>query len=211
MALTSLPLRFGYGDLAPAMSEATARWHHDVAHAEHLAAINRLLAPYPVLAAQTIEEILSRPAQIPAAIRDDVRHHGGGHGNHQFMWKILGAARGTQPTGAIVDAIDATFGSFAGFTSAFTSAALALDGDGWAFLSLDAPRSPRLEIVVTRGNGNVLEQRKPGVLVCDLWEHAYRDDHAGDRAAWIDAYLQVIDWSQCSIRYERLVAGQPTP
>jgi hypothetical protein len=93
---------------------------------------------------------------------------------------------------------------------AFMSA-LSLDGDGWVFLSLAVPRTPTIEIVVRPGNDNVLEIRKPGILLCDLWEHAYHDDHHGDREAWLDAYLQVLDWTQCSIRYDRLIAGQPTP
>ena len=88
---------------------------------------------------------------------------------------------------------------------------MALEGDGWAFLSLFAPRELDLEIVVTRGNGNVLELRKPGVLICDLWLHAYHDDHRDDREAWIDSYLETVDWTHCSLRYDRLVAGEPVP
>ena len=211
MAFCFLPLRFNYDDLAPAMSPATALWHHDVVHGEYLAAINRLVAPYPELAASTIEEILSQPERVPSGLLDEVRHQGGGHANHQFMWKILGASRRTRPSGALALAIDRTFADFDGFTRAFASAAMAHAGDGWAFLSLVAPRSQAIEIVTTHGNGNVLELHKPGVMICDLWEHAYHDQHRGDRAAWLDAYFEVVDWSQCTIRYDRLVAGQPTP
>jgi Fe-Mn family superoxide dismutase len=211
MAYRFLPLAYGYADLKPAMSEAAARHHHDIVHGAYLSAINTLLAPLPELSALTIEEVLSHPERLPDAIRTEARFQGGGHANHQFTWKILGAKRDTKPSGALAAKIDETFGGLTGFTRAFTAAALGLDGDGWAFLSLPAPRNPALEIVVRRGNDNVLELRKPGVLVCDLWQHAYLNDHHGDRAAWIDAYLQVLDWTQCSIRYDRLVAGQPTP
>ena len=125
--------------------------------------------------------------------------------------RFLGAKRGTRPAPALAAKLEQTFGSFAGFVRAFTSAALAHDGDGWAFLSLSRPRQTEIEIVVLRHNGNVLELRKPGILICDLWEHAYQDDHGGDRAAWLDAYLKVLDWEQCSVRYDRLIAGLPTP
>jgi superoxide dismutase, Fe-Mn family len=206
-----LPLGYSYADLAPAMSEKTARWHHDVVHGSYLAAINRLLEPYPDIAALTIEQVLSHPEKVPDAIRGEARFAGGGHANHQFTWKILGANRGTKPSPTLGAKIDETFGSFGAFITQFKTAALALDGDGWIFLSLAVPRAPGIEIVLRHGNDNVLEIRKPGILLCDLWQHASHDDHRGDREAWLDAYLQVLDWTQCSIRYDRLVAGQPTP
>jgi len=211
MAYQFLPLAYRYADLMPAMSEAVAQHHHDVVHGAYRNALNTLLAPYPDLAALAIEAVLSHPERLPDAIRAEARFHGGGHANHQFTWKILGAQRHTRPSGGLAAKIDQTFGGLDGFRRAFIAAALGLNGDGWAFLSLAAPRTAALEIVVRHGNDNVLELRKPGVLICDLWQHAYADDHGGDRAAWLDAYLQVLDWTQCSIRYDRLVAGQPTP
>ena len=211
MAYAFLPIAYRFSELAPAMSEATARWHHDVVHGGYLAEINRLIGPFPDLDRRSVEELMVEPDAIPADIREDVRFAAGGHGNHQFTWKILGPRRDTAPSGIFAAKIDQTFGSFAKFTDAFKRVALGLDGDGWAFLSLSAPRTAALEIVVTRGNDNVLELRKPGIVVCDLWEHAYHDDHRGDREAWIDAYLKVVDWSVCSDRYERLSAGQPAP
>ena len=211
MAFLFLPLAYDFTELSPAMSEKVARWHHDVVHGDHLASINKLLAPFPSLALLTIEEVLAAPDRIPADIREAVRLHGGGHANHQFMWKILGRDRGTRPVGSFATQVDGTYGSFPVFTRALKSAALSLTGDGWVFLSLAKPRSPDLEIVVTHANGNVLELRKPGVAVCDLWEHAYRDDHKGDREAWIDAYLEVVNWEHCSARYDRLLAGMPVP
>ena len=209
MPFSFLPLGYDFADLAPAMSEKSARWHHDVVHDDYLAAIDRLLAPYRELAALTIEEVLVAPERIPDDIRDAARTQGGGHANHQFMWKILGKDRGTRPVGPLRAKIDSTYGGLSGFTRAFQSAALAHDGEGWAFLSLAKPRSHDVEILTTSGNGNVLELRKPGILICDLWEHAYRDDHNGDREAWLDAYLRVVDWEHCSLRYDRLAAGMP--
>ena len=211
MAFEFLPLTYDFAQLEPAMTEKTARWHHDIIHGSYLEAVNRLLKPYPDFSGLTIERVLSEPERIPAVVSDDVRFHGGGHANHQFMWKILGAKRGTRPAPTLGERLEATFGGFDAFTRAFKSEALALNGDGWIFLSLASPGATDLEIIVTRGNGNVLELRKPGVLICDLWLHAYQDEHRGDREAWIDSYLKIVDWSHCSLRYDRLVAGKSVP
>ena len=211
MAFDFLPLRFEYSELAPAMSEDSARWHHDVVHGGYLDKINRLIDPYPQLAGLTIEELLGEPERIPASIRSDVRFFGAGHSNHQFMWKILGRPDGSRPAGALAAALDATFGGFEPFCETFAGEALALKGVGWAFLSLSAPRVPELEIIILPDNGNVLELKKPGVLICDLWEHAYLTDHGLDRNAWLDGYFKNVDWATCTTRYDCLVAGRPTP
>jgi len=41
-----------------------------------------------------------------------VRNNGGGHMNHTMFWQIMGPKAGGSPTGALGDAIKATFGSF---------------------------------------------------------------------------------------------------
>ena len=97
MAFEFLPLTYDFAQLEPAMTEKTARWHHDIIHGSYVEAVNRLLKPYPDFSGCTIERVLSEPERIPAVVSDDVRFHGGGHANHQFMWKILGAKRGTRP------------------------------------------------------------------------------------------------------------------
>lgn len=206
-----LPLRFEYSELMPAMSEAAARSHHDDVHGAYLAETNRLLVPVADLAGKSIEYVLATPDKVPADIRDAVRFSGGGHANHQFMWKIIGKHRNTAPSDALATAIDKHFGSFAKFRTAFVDAGLGLEGDGWVFLSLAAPKSEALEIVVTHGNGNVLELGKPGIMICDLWDHAYESAFAGDRRAWLEAYMDVVDWAQCDIRYDLLVQGISPP
>ncbi len=206
-----LPMPFAFGDLTPAMSEPNARWHHDVEHKKHLDAVNRLLEPHQDLAALSIEQLLGGIEAVPDAIRDAVREEGGAHANHQFMWKIIGGARDTRPDAQLAAALERCFGGFEEFIDALKTASLALPGEGWSFLSLTAPRAPELVIVTTAGNGNVLELRKPGILICDLWQHAYAADHHGDRAAWLDAYLKIVDWRVCSTRYDRLLRGRPAP
>ena len=94
MAFEFLPLPYDFNDLRPAMTEKVARWHHYIVHGAYLAEINRLLLQCPDFNGLTIEEVLSQPQRLPASILEEVRFQGGGHANHQFMWKILGVKRG---------------------------------------------------------------------------------------------------------------------
>jgi Fe-Mn family superoxide dismutase len=211
MTFSLIPLLFEYADFDGLIAPGVMRWHRESVHAHYMDAINALLAPLPQFSEKSIEEILSHPELLPASIRDSAMYFGGGYANHQFFWKILGRSDQTHPQGALAEAIDAEFGNFDRFQTQFTERALDLKGSGWAFLSLAAPRKPELEIVVLSNNGSVLPLRKPGILVCDLWEHAYLDTFREDRSRWLEAYWSMLNWRMCETRYECLVAGKPTP
>ena len=211
MPFSLIPLLFKYDDFSGVIAPDVMRWHRETLHAKYMASLKALLEPLPQFSGPTIEEILSDPEKLPENIRDDAMHFGGGFANHQFFWKILGRCGRADPRNALAAAIDAGFGDFDRFRAEFKWRAMDLKGSGWAFLSLTAPRDPQLEIVVLPNNGSVLPLRKPGVLICDLWEHAYLDTFREDRARWLDAFWSMVDWPMCERRYDCLVAGLPTP
>src|SRR5260370_41514995 len=53
--------------------------------------------------------------------------------NHDFYWKSM-APKGGVPAGRIKDALQSSFGGLKGFKEAFTKAAVAQFGSGWAWL-----------------------------------------------------------------------------
>jgi Fe-Mn family superoxide dismutase len=62
-----------------------------------------------------------------------------------------------------------------------------------------------LEIISTPNQDNPLmgpEGVYP-VLGCDLWEHAYYLKYRNLRAAYVEAWLKVVDWGTLSDRYKR--------
>jgi len=83
-------------------------------------------------------------------------------------------------------------------------------GSGWAFLAVSGLRTTELEILVLPGNDSVLPLHKPGVLICDLWEHAYDAAYPADRAAYLDAIFHLIDWPVCADRFASFSAGVMT-
>ena len=201
------PIRFDADALAPAITAAALNAHHDRFHEGYAAAINAMLTPYPELADRSIEEILQAPEALPPEVRDAAVDVGGAHASHQFFWKVIGPGGGDAPGRDLAAAMDRDLGGVASFGAAFERAALALDGPGFAYLTLTAPETDRLEIVVLPGNGSVLSIGKPGILVCDLWDHAWAADHP-DRAAWLSAFWTIVDWGVCEDRYIALRAGE---
>lgn len=216
MAYDIPPLRFPMHALEPHVTQAALKHHHEVIHRGYLDALNALIAAHPEIDRETVEDLLRGIDEVPTALRQQAAHLAGGHANHQFLWKILGPqtcsspdapvpmGSPASPVGGLATAIDAAYGSFDGFRSAFTEAALSLPTEGWAFLSLSEPRTGDLEIVVLPGNGSVLPIAKPGILICDLWDNMGHPT----RADWLDAFWHIVDWEVGEYRYQGLRDGR---
>ena len=167
------------------------------------------LEPYPHLADLPIEDLLGRLEQVPEKIRTAVRNHGGGHANHEFFWTILGPKAGGTPKGAIADALTKDFGSFEQFQSLFADAAAKHFGSGWAYLVLN-PATKRLEITSLPDQETPMSRGTPGLLCCDVWEHAYYLKYRNRRPDYIAAWWKVVAWDVVDQRLrDAKAAAQP--
>ncbi|MBY0612987.1 MAG: superoxide dismutase [Beijerinckiaceae bacterium] len=205
------PLKFAYDALEPVIDAETMRLHHDKHHQGYVDKVNEALEKHSEWLGLTIEEILRRLKELPEDIRQTVRNQGGGHANHQFFWKIMtpgGAPAG--PTGDLKAAIETEWGSFEAFKAAFETAGAGHFGSGWVFLVCRPKRSFKLEILTLPNQDSVLlqEEPAPGLLACDLWEHAYYLKHRNARAAWLKAWWDVVNWPYIGERLAGVKAGK---
>lgn len=191
MAFEVPPLPYAYNALEPYIDEATMHFHHDNHHQTYVTNLNNALANYPELQSKTIEELLSNLDAIPEAIRTAVRNNGGGHWNHTFFWEIMAPNAGGAPDGELAAAIDAAFGSFDAFKEKFKAAALGRFGSGWAWLV--AAKDGSLSIMSTPNQDNPLMEGKTAILGIDVWEHAYYLKYQYKRAAYVDAWWNVVN------------------
>ena len=93
----------------------------------------------------------------------------------------------------LAKAIDEEFGSFERFKKEFTLAASSVEGSGWAVLSASTTTHHLLINQIEKHNVNVY----PGfrvLLVLDVWEHAYYVDYKNDRAKYIEAFWNLVNW-----------------
>ena len=60
-------------------------------------------------------------------------------------------------------------------------------------------------------NGSVLTlpEPAPGLLVCDLWPHAYAPDSIEQRLQWVRTWWELIDWPYVAQRLSGIRAGRP--
>ncbi len=114
--------------------------------------------------------------------------------NHTFFWNGMKPQGGGEPTGALLDAIVATWGSYAEFRKAFSAAAAGNFGSGWTWLVKNTDGT--LAIVNTSNAGTPVTGEQVPLLNLDVWEHAYYIDHRNARPKFIDTFFDhLVNWS----------------
>jgi superoxide dismutase, Fe-Mn family len=103
------------GALSQAIDAETMQIHHDRHHQAYVDNLNKALTDQANLQNLSVEAMLRDLNAVPETIRQAVRNNAGGHLNHTIFWQIMAPDGGGQPTGAIAQTINQTFGSFDGF------------------------------------------------------------------------------------------------
>jgi len=197
MTYTLKPLPYAYNSLEPYIDEQTMHIHHDKHHQAYVDNLNKAVAGHPELEKLSPEQLLKHLDTVPEAVRTAVRNHGGGVYNHEFFWETL--KKEVKPSGAVLQAIEARFGSFDTFKEQFAAASMGRFGSGWAWFVLD---KGKLEIVSTANQDSPISEGKVPLLCNDVWEHAYYLKYQNKRADYVQAFFNVIDWQKVNARFE---------
>jgi Fe-Mn family superoxide dismutase len=200
MAFELPPLPYDYAALEPSIDEQTMRIHHDKHHGTYVNNLNAALENQPNLQGKSIEELLRDINSVPENIRTAVRNNGGGHANHSMFWEIMAPNAGGQPSGALAEAINSSFGGLDAFKEQFTKAATTRFGSGWAWLLADGGR---LEITSTANQDSPLMEGRVPILGLDVWEHAYYLKYQNRRPEYINAWWNVVNWNAVADRFNR--------
>lgn len=199
MAFETPALPYAADALEPHIDAKTMTVHHDGHHVAYTNNLNVALEKHPDLQAKTAIDLLKHINDVPESIRATVRNNGGGHVNHTMFWKLLSPNGGGEPTGALAEAINKEFGSFAKFKEDFVKAAATRFGSGWAWLVVD--QSGKLSITSTANQDNPYMDGLTPILGLDVWEHAYYLKYQNKRADYIGAFWNVINWQQADENY----------
>ena len=200
MSYTLPDLPYAYDALEPYIDEETMHLHHDKHHNTYVTNLNAAIEKHPELGEKSVEELLADFDLVPEDIKTAVRNNGGGHANHSFFWEILAPNAGGEPTGAIKEAIEETFGSFADFKEEFKTAATGRFGSGWAWLVI---KDGKLAITSTANQDSPLMDGQTPVLGLDVWEHAYYLKYKNVRPDYINAFWSVVNWDKVNDFYAK--------
>jgi Fe-Mn family superoxide dismutase len=194
-------LPYTFDALEPHIDARTMEIHHDKHHAAYVTNLNKAVAGISELGILDIEHLLGNLNNVPEKIRPAIRNHGGGHYNHSLFWHMMKPGGSPDPTGAIDYAMTQDFGGFAAFKTKFTESATKIFGSGWTWLVLDGKE---LKIETTPNQDTPLSAGKPVLLGLDVWEHAYYLKFQNQRADYIAAWWNVVNWEFVAERYSNL-------
>ena len=171
--------------LAPHMSKETFEFHHGKHHQAYVTNLNNLIK------GTEFESM---------GLVDIVRKSSGGVfnnaaqvWNHTFFWNCMKPAGGGEPAGALAQAINAKFGSYAAFKEAFVKSAVGNFGSGWTWLVKKPDGS--VDIVNTGPAGTPLTGADKALLTVDVWEHAYYIDYRNARPKYLESFWTLANWA----------------
>lgn len=191
MKFELIQLPYAPDALAPAISTETLSFHHGKHLAGYVNTLNSLIEGTE-FADASLEEIVCKSEGA-------LFNNAGQTLNHNLYFTQFAPNAGGAPTGKLLAAIEAKWGSFEAFQQEFLTACTTLFGSGWAWLAAKADG----ELVITKepnGSNPVVHGLRP-LMGIDVWEHAYYLSYQNRRADHIKDVWGIIDWSVVASRY----------
>jgi len=189
-------LPYGYKDLEPYMSEQQLTIHHQKHHQAYVNGANAIL--------ERLDKARKDETDVDVkAILKELSWNIGGHLLHSLFWGNLAPSGkgGGKPSGALGNAIDKEFGSFEKFKKEFTQAAVSVEGSGWAALTFCRQTRRPIIMQIEKHNTNVYPMFRI-LMVLDVFEHAYYIDYKNERAKFVDAFWNIVNWDEVNKRLE---------
>ena len=197
--LYALPkLSYAYDALKPYISEEQLRIHHEKHHQAYVNGANAIL--------QRLDK--ARKEGVDVDVKSTLKELSwniGGHLLHSLFWGNLAPVGkgGGKPSGALAEVIDSEFCSFERFKKEFTQAAVSVEGSGWAALTYCRQTNRPIIMQVEKHNTNVYPAFRI-LMVLDVFEHAYYIDYKNDRARFVEAFWNIVNWDEVAKRFEQV-------
>ena len=112
--------------------------------------------------------------------------------NHTFYWNSMSPNGGGEPSGKVLEAINAKWGSFDAFKEEFNIMAAGNFGSGWTWLVKKTDGS--LDIVNTDDAETPITTDDVPLMTCDVWEHAYYIDYRNARPQYLEKFWNLVNW-----------------
>lgn len=175
--------------LEPHYSAKTLEFHHGKHHNAYITKTNELIAGTD-LEGKSVEEVIAA-----AKSKGDkmLFNQSAQIWNHTFFWHGMKPGGGGAPSGAVAEAIDKAFGSYADFIGQFKAKAAGNFGSGWTWL---VKTGDGVEIVNSDDADTPLaHDGMTPLLTVDVWEHAYYLDYQNRRPDYVQSFFDnLVNW-----------------
>jgi len=184
MAHTLPELPYAMTALEPHISSETLEYHYGKHHQTYVTNLNNLIKETE-FESKSLEEIIM-------SSNGGMFNNAAQIWNHTFYWNCLSPNGGGEPSGALLDAINSSFGSFDEFKTKFSQTAITTFGSGWGWLVKNSDGS--LALVSSSNAGTPMTEGQTALLTCDVWEHAYYVDYRNARPKYVEAFWNLVNW-----------------
>jgi len=186
------PLPYGYDALEPAIDARTVELHYNNHHKPAATAANRA------------EEELAKAREsgqfaLVKHYEKELAYQLSSHILHTIYWTNLGG-KGGEPGGDLAKAINAEFGSYAKCKSQLAAVAGAVEASGWGLLGYH-PSTRKLMILQVENHQKQTAWGVVPLLMVDVFEHAYYLKYQNRRPDYLDAWWDVVNWSEVASRF----------
>ena len=124
------------------------------------------------------------------ALKVDLTFAIGGIKNHELYFAHLGG-EGGNPDGAFEALAERDFGSVDAWRTDLKATAMA--ARGWAWTAFDRDEARLFNYIGDAQNTFPVWNATP-LVALDVYEHAYFLDYQTDRASYVDAFFENLDW-----------------
>lgn len=198
------PLPYSYDSLEPHIDAKTMEIHYTKHHQAYADGLNAALESINASTHKNyIIGILSDLSSVPENIRNAINFYGGGFENHRLFWESMKPNGGGEPGGRLADEIKIYFGSFKEFKEKFSAGTASIQGSGWGWLVYNQTFS-RVEFRITENQTSPYTQSAIPLLGLDVWEHAYYLKYQNRRADYIQAWWNLVNWTEVEERFLRV-------
>ncbi|CAO4836177.1 MAG: Superoxide dismutase [Fe] [Holosporales bacterium] len=196
------PLRFERKVYESLFTPEMFALHYDKHHMGYVKKLNELIkdTPYDEM---SLEAIISSTHKRTDPLMVKIFNNAAQVFNHNQFWGSV-CPGGEFPDVLLFADIIRVYETYGNFKAEFKKAALEIFGSGWVWAIWDnRVHQESCVRIVTTQNGEI-PYGEFILLVCDVWEHAYYPKFKNDRAAFVDSFLNMVDWKFAVFNLNRM-------
>ena len=197
------PLPYSYNALEDIIDTMTMEIHYSKHAATYSKNLKDAAALEGVDTGKPLEEVLAKVSRYSAKMRNNA----GGHYNHEMYWQSMRPKKeNNKPADKLLEALEASFTTFANFKEKFGEAAKNRFGSGWAWLYMNENKSMKIGSTPNQDNPlmDISDIKGFPLLGIDVWEHAYYLKYQNKRADYIENWWNVVNWDYVQQRFEKI-------
>lgn len=156
--------------------------------------------------ASVIDDDYSKANQVYSTIRalkTELSFAWGGVVNHEIYFGHLGGMGGA-PKGSLLKQIEKDFGSFENYKKDLKATGIA--ARGWVWTAWNEKEKRLFNYLGDAQNTFPVWYAKP-ILALDTYEHAYFIDYGVNRASYIDAFFENLDWEVIEKNFDKITSS----